>query len=126
MMPATMSSRDVPSRVSRLANAVGLTPHPRHRHRPFVTPHPSHSSSAQLTTPSHARTPPTSSSRRALQAERASVGYEDGCKDFRVAGAGAQFTQQFANLYFTRLGELRPDVEKSVRRKWGADALQQR
>ena len=40
--------------------------------------------------------------------------------------ARSPLTQSFANLYFTRLNELRPAVEASVRRQWGDDALQHR
>lgn len=59
-----------------------------------------------------------------MPAQRAAVPFSDAdSQRFRVIGT--PLTQQFANLYFTRLGELRPSVEKSIRQKWGAQALQQ-
>lgn len=59
-----------------------------------------------------------------VPAQRPTVSYIDKSRDqFRVSGT--PLTQQFANLYFTRLGELRPSIEQAIRLKWGSESLQQ-
>lgn len=50
-------------------------------------------------------------------AERATASCEDESARFTVAVA--QFTQQFANLYFTRLKTISPFALKAARARWG-------
>ncbi|KAL1530659.1 hypothetical protein AB1Y20_001559 [Prymnesium parvum] len=59
-----------------------------------------------------------------VPADRATVPFVDKSREpFRLKGLPA--TKQFADMYFTRLGELRPSVERAVQRTWGAESLKQ-
>ena len=61
-----------------------------------------------------------------VAAERATAQYSDDSGKKAFVMPSTPLTNQYANLYFTRLGELRPVVEATVRRQWGEAALSQR